>query len=499
MDELDARRLTLLATLDDCDINGADWTKTQAERVRQLLARHRPSARPGDAAARARELLGQWLATLGDHGGAAQRWFNRAPSLSAIAGLALAAALVAGALIDRLAGVGFIRVLEPQILGLVLWNLALYLALLVGALRGAQRHAPGPLLRAGAAIGRWLAQRRRPAELTALAPAAFWDRFEARWQPLRTPLAIQHTTLALHLAQAGLALGLIGGLYWRGLLQDYGIGWSSTFIDPASMQRAVALIFAPAAALLGITLPDSAAMAALRVLPGATPVAGGAAAPYIHLHAMTLVLTVIAPRLALAAAAALGARRSARAIARAAAQLATRAPAAAPLAWREVALITHGMAPDAGFATSLRAALGGEHGAQAALHEVARVALGDEDTAALAAPPVADKAVADTSVLGAVVLGADLGATPEVEQIGRLIARLRAQRGSAPALLVLDSAAFDARFANYPERGSERRAAWRGFAAEQALPLAIINSRTTDPTANRKALREALAPLRSPP
>jgi hypothetical protein len=61
---------------------------------------------------------------------------------------------------------------------------------------------------------------------------------------------------------------------------------------------------------------------------------------------------------------------------------------------------------------------------------------------------------------------ADLAATPEAEQQGRLLAALAAALpAGVPVLLVLDEAAFRARFAGLPGRLDARRAAWTALAA----------------------------------
>jgi hypothetical protein len=99
------------------------------------------------------------------------------------------------------------------------------------------------------------------------------------------------------------------GLYLRGLVFDYRIGWESTFLGAPAVHALLSTALGPAAALLGIPFPGVDEIAAIR-FPAS---AGGArAADWIHLHALTVLLAVILPRLGLFALAALRERRLSR-------------------------------------------------------------------------------------------------------------------------------------------------------------------------------------------
>jgi hypothetical protein len=113
--------------------------------------------------------------------------------------------------------------------------------------------------------------------------------------------------LVLHVVAAALALGLIAGLYLRGLVLDYRIGWESTFIDAPLVETALGMLLGPASALTGIAIPE---VAPLRLAPGAQATAS--AAPWIHLLATTLLWVVVVPRAVLALVAHWRARHRAR-------------------------------------------------------------------------------------------------------------------------------------------------------------------------------------------
>ncbi len=134
--------------------------------------------------------------------------------------------------------------------------------------------------------------------------------FAALWLERSRSLAALRAETALHAGAAALALGLVAGLYARGLVLDYRAVWESTFLDVAAAHGVVTTVFGPAARLSAIALPDEAGFAALRDIHGGN-VAGAPAAPWIHLIALTLLGAVVIPRALLAlACAALASGRS---------------------------------------------------------------------------------------------------------------------------------------------------------------------------------------------
>lgn len=205
--------------------------------------------------------------------GAAQRWLARRGWHPAWVLLAVLLGLGAGLLADQLGPPQRVNLLAPAVWAVVAWNLAVYVVMLVplptGGLRG------------------WLAGLglRGPGGSGAPASAG------ALWAQQAAPLMTHRAALVLHSAAAALALGLVAGLYLRGLVLDYRAGWQSTFLDATAVQQALGWLLAPASALTGIAVPD---VAPLRLGPGAD--ASATAAPWIHLYAATLALAVVGPR-----------------------------------------------------------------------------------------------------------------------------------------------------------------------------------------------------------
>ena len=224
---------------------------------------------PRDVSAR------QWLARRGWH----PVWVVLAAVLGAVAGL----------LADQLGPPQRVNLLAPAVWAVVAWNLLVYAALLLPM----PMPMPMPTLGLRAALSRW----GQGAGSTA---GTLWWRHAA-------PLMGDRTALVLHTAAATLALGLVAGLYLRGLVLDYRAGWQSTFLDAPAVQQLLGVLLAPASWFTGIKLPD---VAPLQVGPGAN--AQASAAPWIHLYAATLALFVVLPRMLLALRAAWRAGRGAK-------------------------------------------------------------------------------------------------------------------------------------------------------------------------------------------
>lgn len=380
--------------------------------------------------------------------------------------LVLGLAFVAGIAIDAIGGTQRINLLAPPVWVVIVWNLAVYLGLLL----------PRPELPRGL---RALLARRLAGGAGGSAPLRA---YATAWGQTSLPLAAARAAVLLHAAAAALALGLVAGLYVRGLVLDYRAGWESTFLDAASVRAALATLLAPAAAATGIAVPDVAGIEALRIGPGVAASAG--AADWIHLYAAMLGLFVIAPRLVLAVLAASRAAWRARHVA-----LPLQDPYFQRLlrelqdATAQVQVVPHGAAPSPQAALALREWLVAACGDALQLRLAAPVPYGQEEAATVAEPGTTLR-----------VLLVDLGSTPEDDTQGRLLATLKAQREApAAAFLVLaDEAMFQRRFARLPERLAERRAAWQAFAAQHGAGFLGVDLDRPDTAQAEARLQAAL-------
>lgn len=393
---------------------------------------------------------------------AMKRLLPRAPGLAALASrhswhaawpvLALGLGGLFGVFVDQLGGTQRINLLAPPLWGVVMWNLAVLVALAANALRRRGAARPGAL-RTG--LERWIEP---TLSLQSLSDAErpISSAFAVAWADAARGLRSLCAASLLHLAAAGLAVGMVGGLYLRGLLLDYRAGWQSTFLAAPQAQAMLDTALAPASRLTGIGVP---AVAPLRVTAEQPP--QGEAADWLHLYAATLLIFVIAPRGLLAA---WSLRRTAA--------LARRLPLpldATLTGWLHalrgaavtLRVVPHLQAPGPAAMLALREALARRWGDELVLDWSPRVAAGDEEQPRLPA-----------GALPPWVVWADLGATPEVEAQGRLIAALRAR--GATVTLALDETAFVQRFVTMPERVAQRRQAWQDFAVAQGVELQLV-------------------------
>lgn len=452
MREADARRVlrvmaqeTAAATKD----GDALWTDADREWATRAALEEVGGDAPADAflAARARHAMRR-LAARGVREPA--RW----RSAYVVAALAVGAAL--GAFSDAIgSGERIVNLLAPPVWGVVAWNLVVYLWLAARSIVPAAPRGGAGALRG--TVQRWLGGRQDAAG---------------------APLAAARAALLLHVAAAGFALGLLGGMYARALVFDYRAGWQSTFLDGAAVHAWLTTLLAPASALSGVALPDAAALQAMRVAPGQP--ASASAGPWIHLYAVTLGLAVLLPRALLAAWQALVAARLARRF-----PLDLGAPYFQRLlrhqrgATAAVEVRPHARAPSPAAVLSLTRLLGAVFGDNLRLEVAPACAHGAEDEVPAVVP-----------ARSGVVALFDLTATPEAEQQGRFV---QALHGPAPLLLLVDEGAFRERFGSASARHTERRAAWKAFAQALERPVVFADLERGDLGAAQAQIEAALA------
>ena len=210
-------------------------------------------------------------------------WLGVAVPLVALAAGLLASEFGTGKRLDLLA---------VPLLGTILWNVAVYLAILFSA--PFKKRESDPFTRALV----WLGSlgRRDETQGTAIDRAA--AAFRARWTAATAPLAVARASRSLHLGAALFALGLIGGIYIRALVIEYRAGWESTFLGPEAVHTLLSAVLGPASAVTGVAIPPLEEIAAMRWTGAET--GGVNAGPWIHLYTATVIGIVVIPRLLLA-------------------------------------------------------------------------------------------------------------------------------------------------------------------------------------------------------
>jgi hypothetical protein len=399
--------------------------------------------------------------------------------------LVLGGSVAAGLVLASLDGTRRINILAFPFLGVIAWNLVVYVLVIVHWARDAGAATPVRRARPGwtqTAISRRLARLVDRTSQVHVRLGEVVSRYAADWGVVGGRLLSAHARTLLHLAAAALALGLVAGLYLRGVVFRYEAGWDSTFLGSGAVRSILGWIFGPAAALTGITLPSTeAAVAALRWTPEG---GGGDAAPWIHLIAVTLALYVIAPRLLLAGLAGLDGWRWRRAKALPDALLAyarnVLGAAHAGHGSGEVVVVPYACDVSADTRRGLQRWLEAEFGPGARPDLRPKTPYGQEEELrrsleagdSTGAPPQAE----------GVILLMSLAATPETENHGQAIAAARDfARRAQPELemrVVLDETAYVARLGgdgSLAGRIEERRELWRRFVRGYGLDAQFVN------------------------
>jgi len=440
----DLRAVLLVKAVEESDRTGTVLPSADRAAAARAARRENPHTSALDSllAARAQKLLprilerhpgiGSLLSITGE-----PRW---------IAAAFIAVSLASGFALSALDGTRSINILGFALLGLVAWNLAVYVLLLI------KPSLPGRWL--GPAFARVAAQRSRQ---SVLAEALL--KFVRDWYQAAEPLYRLRAARMLHLAAIALGVGLIGGLYLRGLVLEYRATWASTFLAAPQVHALLSIVYGPASLVTGVPIPGVAELQSI----GAR---GESAARWIHLMAGTVALFVVLPRALLAVAASAAIARRSRELAPPTSlqpYFRTAFAHGDGLGRAKVRVLPYAYEPSPPAAQRLRERLPALLGGELVIESEASTPYGEEDAL-----------LAQIEVTGAVdvlVLLFSLAATPEDENHGVLIAGARdlvARRGPNAELVVLvDEAPYAARLAGEGgarERLPERRALWQAFA-----------------------------------
>jgi len=387
-------------------------------------------------------------------------------------------AFVTGVASDVVGSAQRINILAPPLLALLVWNVAVYVLLVLRYLTNRVPHAAanGPLRQALSALVRRIGAPARDRPRSHRNEAL--RRFATEWGNAARNLYGWRVATALHAGAAALVLGALLSLYVRGLAFEYRAGWESTFLTPPDVHAFVAAVLGPAAKLSGISLPSVDQIAASRLPAGS----GENAARWIHLYAITLTLVVVLPRALLAAAAAWRAHTIARSF---------------PLALDDayfrrlrhvwsgnriaVRVLPYSYTLDEARRRTLRAILEKvvAPGVEPAFSDP--VLFGNEDAAALlsgfdrAEDAATRHAASDPAEASIVVALFALTATPEREQHGAFVQALAERAGRDRVLVIVDESGFRQRFgdADAGARLAQRRASWESMLQEAAKPLFV--------------------------
>lgn len=214
------------------------------------------------------------------------------------------------------AGGSRIDVFAYPLIGLVLWNLIVYIVLIVRTFNSPRQIVPpaGGAAAGGTAAVRhdgflrhWLARlyaNRVRARLDALTTHSIGfnaplvpglRRFAADWCEVGQPLFRERARRLLHLAAILAAVGLMAGYGLRGWVLRQTAGWSTTVFGPGSAHAALVTLYGFASAVSGVPIPQAQDLQALTWTSPTT--GGGPAGQWVHLIIWTALLDVVLPRL----------------------------------------------------------------------------------------------------------------------------------------------------------------------------------------------------------
>lgn len=405
-------------------------------------------------------------------------------------------AFVSGVGMAALDGSRRINVLAFPLIGLLAWNVLVYIFLGVSWIRRSWA-APARARLSGSLFVAWIERR-----VTALLRQSMrfnvpltnaLRRFVREWSVVAQPMLALHAKRLLHIAAALLALGLIAGLYVRGVVLRYEAGWESTFLGPRTVHAIVHVLYGPAAALSGFEFPTLDAISRLRWTADG---GGGEAALWIHLIAITAVLYIVLPRSLLALGASFGIwrfsrqppvpatlRSYARALALSVGQGTVR---------ETVGVTPYAYEPNDRSSEALTLLLTGALGSALQVRMRAPLRYGEDVTLSrlLAEPSAsADAGAAHPERPSSTGLQADwivllmtLASTPEPDNHGAVIVAVRDELSrdapTTPLLVIIDDGPYASRMraeAALEQRLEDRRRLWREFVSGYGLRACIVN------------------------
>lgn len=313
MNEHDARKVLFVRAIEECDPSGEALPK--ADRLVATRQAHPPAMEAAVFGSKKRRLTDPEEAFLKKRAelllGILRKFYPNLPVeferirwRGWVTAVIVFAALLFGVLANEFDSGKHLNLLAFPLIGMLVWNLAVYSLLLIAAIRGrlhesTAHHKPGPIAHL---VSFFSLPRKARANESRQSPETILQngisRFSEEWHEFAMPIYHARAARILHVCAAVFSLGVIGGMYVRGLSVEYVAGWESTFLSAETVHGFLKTVLAPACFVLGKTFPTVSEISQLQWSE-----AGPAhnAAEWIHLFATTALLFIIIPRLALAA------------------------------------------------------------------------------------------------------------------------------------------------------------------------------------------------------
>ena len=255
MDERAALEVSAVRALETRDHAKAVWT--DADRAWASRAAAEAVGEQADSAAFLARRAGLALERISERHTALPRAVDALHWRPWVASAIIVMGFALGVAVDRIGGAQRINLLAPPVFALLVWNLAVYVVLAVGFVTyyGNARN-PGLartlVMRVASRMrighGGSSSARGDASEIIGASVAGL----TTDWLRLAAPLYTMRAARILHFAAAALALGVITGLYVRGLAFEYRATWESTFLDATKVQWLLAKLLAPGSMISNI-------------------------------------------------------------------------------------------------------------------------------------------------------------------------------------------------------------------------------------------------------
>lgn len=311
LDEPSARQLVLVRAIEDVDTQGKLLSEVERDQIeREALAASRHGSGGGiDFADYLQQRARRLLAAVENRNPRVAALQDREPWRPwLMAGLPLLACVL-GTAIDRVDNPHQVNMLSPPLLGVLAWNLAIYVLIVAAALLPQAWSVRAPW----AGLQRWIAgvpgSRRRTGRLRADVFARFHQHW---WAACGTQQWLWGKQL-LHLCAAGWALGLAFSIVLGGIVREYRVGWESTLLGVEQVHGFLSALFAPVVALLPFD-PFSVADLERMAFRSGAHVGLDEARRWVWMYVALLFVVVIVPRVLLAGWTAWQRRRGSRAV-----------------------------------------------------------------------------------------------------------------------------------------------------------------------------------------
>jgi hypothetical protein len=242
-DEPDARRIVLIQAIEITDTRGkliSDAEKDLAERTvlsqRSGGRNERPDA-TWFVGARAAELLH----TVESRSPALARLEARDPWWDRLGWLLPLAALAAGFTSDRLFNWSRTDLLSVPLIGVIAWNVVVYLLLVASAVR---KQGDSRFVRGLSEMPTWFSRRVR----ARLGESAGLQ-FRLLWWRAAGAMEAGRLYKLLHLSAAAWAIGVVSSIVVAGLATQFRVGWESTWLGANQVHAVLNIMALPARAL----------------------------------------------------------------------------------------------------------------------------------------------------------------------------------------------------------------------------------------------------------